>query len=73
MTESNPSDVISPKSPGSGCRRRKTRVLFRFDLLQGCNAQEVALSSQEMTSRDLSDRKLPGSRDILPEVTWRWL
>ena len=42
------------KSPGSGCRRPKTRVLSRFELLQGCNSQEVAVTRQEMTTRDLT-------------------
>ena len=29
------------KSPGSGCRRHRTHVLCTFELLQGCNSQEV--------------------------------
>jgi len=40
------------KSPGSGCRRRISQVLGTFELLQGCNSQEVAVTWQEMTSRD---------------------
>ena len=32
------------KSPGSGCRRAKTRVLCTFETLQGCNSQEVAVT-----------------------------
>ena len=30
------------KSPGSGCRRPISRVLGTFELLHGCNSQEVA-------------------------------
>ena len=30
------------KSPGSGCRRPIRQVLGTFELLQGCNSQEVA-------------------------------
>ena len=32
------------KSPGSGCRRPRTQVLGTFELLQGCNLQEVAVT-----------------------------
>ena len=42
------SDVIRPKSPGSGCRRPKTRVFGAFAFLQGCRSQDEALTSQEM-------------------------
>jgi len=45
------------KSPGSGCRRPKTGVYCAFDFLQGCCSQEGALKLQEMTSRELRDRK----------------
>jgi len=41
------------KSPGSGCRKSKTRVLCTFEHLQGCNLQEVVVTWQEMMSRDL--------------------
>ena len=41
------------KTPGSGCRRPISQVLGTFEDLQGCNSQEVAVTSQEMTSRDL--------------------
>jgi len=54
------------KSPGSGCRRPTSLVLGMFELLQGCNSQEVAVTSQEMTARD---RKCPGSDVISPEAT----
>ena len=40
------------KSPGSGCRPI-SQVLGAFELLQGCNSQ-VAVTSREMTSRDLT-------------------
>jgi len=58
------------KSPRSGCRRHISRVLGTFELLQRCNSQEVAVTWQELASRD---RKLPGSDVIWPEVTWKWL
>ena len=32
------------KSPGIGGRRPKIRVLYTFELLQGCNSQEVAVT-----------------------------
>ena len=40
------------KSPGSGSRRPRNLVLGKFELLQGCNSQEVAVMWQEMTSHD---------------------
>ena len=40
------------KSPGSGGRRPISQVLAKFELLQGCNLQEVAVRGQEVTSRD---------------------
>ena len=45
VTRSDP-EVTSfdRKSPGSGCRRLKTRLLGSFELLQGCNSQEVAFT-----------------------------
>ena len=30
--------------PGSGCRRPISQVLGAFELLQGCNSQEVAVT-----------------------------
>jgi len=56
------SDVIWPKSPGSGCRKPKTRTDCTFHFLQGCSSQEEAVTWQEMTSRDLR----------CPEVTRKW-
>jgi len=56
------SESFYRKSPGSGCRRPKTRVLCNFEILQGCNSQEVAVMSQEMMSRDLA----------WPDVTRKW-
>jgi len=56
------SDVIWRKSPGSGCRRPKTAVCCRFLFLQGFNSPEEAVTSREMTSRDLR----------WPEVTRKW-
>jgi len=41
------------KSPGSGCKRPKSGVHCAFDFIQGCSSQEKAVTSQEMTSRDL--------------------
>ena len=40
------------KSPGSGRRKPLSQVLVTFELLQGCNSQEVAVTGQEMTLRD---------------------
>ena len=42
------------KSPGSGCRSPISQVVGTFELLQGCNLQEVAVTSEEMTSRDFT-------------------
>ena len=42
------------KYPGSGCRGPIRHLLGTFELLQGCNSQEVAVTLQEMTSRDLT-------------------
>jgi len=50
------------KSPGSGCRRPKTRVYWTFHFLQGCSAQEEAVTWQKMTSRKLR----------WPEVARKW-
>jgi len=50
------------KSPGSGCRRPKTRVYCEINFLQGCWSQGEAVTWQEMTSRYLK----------WPEVTRRW-
>jgi len=61
------------KSPGSGYRRPKTCVYCAFDFLQGCSSQEEAVTWQDMTSRDLCDRKWFGSDVIWAEVTWKWL
>ena len=44
------------KSPGSGWRWPRTCILCTFELLQGCNLQEVAVTWQKMMSRD---RKWP--------------
>ena len=72
MTGSDP-EVTSfdRKSPGNDCKRPISQVLGTFELLQGCNSQEVAITLQEMKSRDhvsrsdpevtLFDRKSPGS------------
>ena len=40
------------KSPGSGCKRPISQVMGTFELLQGCNSQEVAVTRQQMTSHD---------------------
>ena len=32
------------KTAGSGCRKPKTRLLCAFELLQGYNSQEVAVT-----------------------------
>jgi len=50
------------KSPGSGCRRLKTRVYCKFHYLQGCSSQEEAVTGNKITSRDLR----------WPEVTRKW-
>ena len=66
VTESDP-EVTSfdRKSPGSLCRRPKTGILGTFELLQGSNSQEVAVTRQEMMSCDPEvtsfNRSSPGS------------
>jgi len=50
------------KSPGSGCRRLKTRVYCTFPFLQGCSSQQKAVTWLEMMSRHL----------MWPEVTRKW-
>jgi len=47
------SDVIWPKSSGSGCRRPKPHTYCTFHFLQGCSSQEEAVTWQKMTSHDL--------------------
>jgi len=41
------------KSTGSGCRRLKTGICCAFDFQPGFSSQEEAVTSQEMTSREL--------------------
>jgi len=53
--------LFDHKSPKSGCRMLKTRILCTFMVLQGCNSQELAVRQQEMMSHDLR----------CPEVTWK--
>jgi len=49
VTASNPElTSFDRKSPGSGCWRLKTCILGTFELLQGCNSQEVAVSREFM-------------------------
>jgi len=50
------------KSPGTGCRRSKTRVYLEFHFLQGCSSQGQAVTWQEIASRDFG----------WPEVTRKW-
>ena len=35
---------LDRKSPGSGCKRPISQVLGTFELLQGCNSQEMAVT-----------------------------
>ena len=42
------------KSPGGGFRTPISQVLGTFELLLGFNSQEMAVTSQEMTSCDLT-------------------
>ena len=44
MTGRDTVTSLDRKSPGSGCRRRISQVLDMFDLLYGCNSQEVAVT-----------------------------
>ena len=44
MTGSDPEVTYARKSPGSGCTRPISQVLGTFELLQGCNSQEVAVT-----------------------------
>jgi len=62
------SDGIWLGVTGSGCRRSIRQFLGTFQLLRGCNLQEVAVTWQEMTSREPTwpevtsfDRKSIGS------------
>jgi len=50
------------KSPGSCCKRLKTRVYCECHFLQGCSSQGEAVTSQEMMPRDLR----------WPKVTRKW-
>jgi len=59
------------KSPGSGCRKAKTRVHF---------TSYKAVARRRRPSRDRKwrrmasgDRKWPRNDVIWPEVTWKWL
>ena len=50
VTGSDPEMTSSQrKSPGSGCGRPISQVLGTFELLKGCNSQEVAVTWQEMS------------------------
>jgi len=64
MTESDPEVSFDRKSPGSGCRRCISRVFGTFELLQGCNSQEVAVMLPHVTESDPEmtsfDRNSPG-------------
>ena len=60
VTGSDPEVMsLERKSPGSGCRTPISEVWGMFEVLKGCDSQEVAVTWQEMTSRDLK----------VPEVT----
>jgi len=65
--------LFDRKSPGSGCRRTKTRVYCTFHFLQGCTSQQEAVTCQEMTSVTSGDRNSPESDVIWLEVNWKWL
>ena len=55
MTGSDPEGTsFDRKSLGSGSRRPISQVLGTFELLQGSNSYEVGVTSQEITSRDLT-------------------
>ena len=74
MTGSDPEMMsFDRKLPGSGCRRPISEIWGMFELLQGCNSQEVALMCQQMMSATSHDRKWPGSEIIRLEVAWKWL
>ena len=54
VTGSNPEVALfGRKSTGSGCSRLIAGVLDAYELLQGCNSQEAAVTWQEMMSHDL--------------------
>ena len=45
VTASDPEVTsLHRKSPGSGCRRPVSEVWGMFELLKGCNSQEVAFT-----------------------------
>jgi len=61
------------KSPGSRWRSPKTLVYCTFHFIQCCSLQERAVTWQEMHHVTSGDRNWPGSDNIWPEVTWKWL
>jgi len=65
--------VISVEVIGSGCKRPKTGILCTFELLQGSNSQEVALTWREMTSCYFAWLEVTRSDVISPEVPWKRL
>ena len=51
VTGSDPEVTPFDRKPlGSGCKRPISQVLGTFELLQGCNSQEVAVTWQKITS-----------------------
>ena len=53
VTGSDPEATsLGRKSLGSGCRKPINQVLGMFELLEGCNSQEVAVTGQVVTSCD---------------------
>ena len=54
------------KLPGSGCRRPIRQVLGTFELLQGCNSQEVAVTDMQRTSN--ADSSKSSSREPSSET-----
>jgi len=61
------------KSPRIGYKRRISRVLGTFELLQSCNSQQGAVTLPEMTSCDLRLPEVTRKWLIWPEVAWKLL
>jgi len=59
--------------PGKGRQKSKTCLFGAFQLLQGCNSQEVAVTWQEMMSCSQKWQEVTRKWCLPPEVAWRRL
>jgi len=60
------------KSPGSGCRRPKTRIHCAFNILEGVARRRLS-RGRKWRHVNSGYRKWPESDVIWPEVTWKRL